>query len=384
VGVTTIAGRARTKGTNDAAAAEARLDEPWHIALLQGGDVAFVEGRQRVLRVYRPTAGVVDRLAGHPSLTKPTDGDALCASLSKPAAMVAGPQGALYVTAIDHHVIYKVDLTARRMLPFAGTGLAGTGEGPRRAARLNKPYGLAFDKNGALFVSCHGDHKIRKITAAGVSAFAGFVRSWGDSRTPTLASFNQPSGMVFDSQGQLLIADYGNRVIRKIATNGAVSTWAGQAYVAGFTDGKAGAARFRRPHMLAIDGQDQLYVTDTDNFAIRKVSPTRDVTTLTGGTKGFQDGAKSQAQFHIPWGVIVAPNGQLLVSDTHNHRIRRVTSAGAAFTFLGAGTAGGADGPRGQARLSGPVGLVYVAKTSSLYWLDHDPGRLRRLKLCPP
>lgn len=141
------------------------------------------------------------------------------------------------------------------------------------------------------------------------------------------AQFWDPSGVAIDTGGNVYLADYNNNMIRKIDKTGNVTTVAGGgSQNPGFKDGKGTEARFRFPRGIAIDTQGILYIADTDNHAIRKIDKEGNVTTLAGtGKKGFQDGDGKLAQFHTPWAIAVDPQGNLYVADTKNHRIRKVT-----------------------------------------------------------
>jgi DNA-binding beta-propeller fold protein YncE len=172
------------------------------------------------------------------------------------------------------------------------------------------------------------------------------------------AQFADPYGIVFDARGTLYVSDAGaNNRIRVVRPDGTVATLAGG--VEGFQDGQGAAARFATPSGLAIDAAGNLYVADTGNHAIRKVTPDGRVTTLAGdGQPGFRDGPGAQARFDGPMGVAVDPAGRVIVADAYNDRIRAIAPDGSVTTLAGGPQPGDADGPGGQARLDTPCAVL--------------------------
>jgi hypothetical protein len=189
------------------------------------------------------------------------------------------------------------------------------------------------------------------------------------------ARFNFPSGVSVDSAGNLYVADTNNFTIRKITPTGMVSTVAGLAGSSGISDGAGSAARLSSPEGVTVDGSGNLYVADTDNHTIRKITPAGVVTTLAGlaGTSGGGDGGGSVARFQYPSDLAMDSAGNLYVADTDNHTIRKITPAGLVGTVAGlAGTSGSTDGVGSAARLFYPTGAaidgsgnVYVADASN-------------------
>src|SRR5690349_3608934 len=187
---------------------------------------------------------------------------------------------------------------------------------------LSDPFGIAVAKDGAVYVTDAGESNvIRKISPDGaVTAL-------------TNGDFNTPSGLALDSSGNLYVADTGNNSIRKITPQGAVSTIAGDG-TAGYVDGPAAQARFNGPIGVAVDGQGNVFVADTYNDRIRKISTDGQVSTVAGaGTPGYADGDRNNSLFDTPCGVIAGSDGSLIVADTGNDRLRKIDKDGNVSTL---------------------------------------------------
>ncbi|PFH04375.1 NHL repeat-containing protein [Collimonas sp. PA-H2] len=240
---------------------------------------------------------------------------------------------------------------------------AGSSDGSGNNVRFNQPTGIAADAGGNLFVSDTGNNTIRKITAAGVATtVAGSAGNAGSTDGAALSALlNQPGGIAVDGAGNLYVADTRNNTIRKVSAAGIVSTLAGSAGQSGQADGLAGNARFNQPWGVVLDPAGNLYVADTGNDTVRKVSPAGLVTTLAGaaGNAGSQDGAGSNAQFNLPQGIAIDSAANLYVADTGNNTIRKLTQAGVVSTPAGtAGNSGSSDGSGQRASFSQPNGIV--------------------------
>lgn len=256
----------------------------------------------------------------------------------------------------------------------AGSGQQGLVDGPGTAAKFYNPHGCALDGQGNLYVADFLNQCIRKISPAGVvSTFAGDATGGGTGHVDgpgATARFFGPCDVAVDGTGTLYVADGFNHCIRKITPAGVVSTFAGTAdRTAGYADGPGLSARFNGPTALALDAQGVLYVADADNNRIRKIMPTGEVQTVAGtGQRGFADGPAGSAQFNLVFGLAVDAAGTLYVSDSGNGRVRRITRAGVVSTLAGSGAVGYADGNGSLATFGfpaglavGPQGRVYVA-----------------------
>ncbi|MBD0707940.1 MULTISPECIES: RICIN domain-containing protein [unclassified Streptomyces] len=272
---------------------------------------------------------------------------------------------------------------------IAGTGLPGfKGEKePAVAAQLNLPYEVVVDATGALYVSDYENHRVRRIATDGrVSTVAGTgVKGFGGDNGPAVsAQLNGPRGVAVDREGGLYVVDGGNHRVRRIAPDGRITTVAGSG-VAGFAGdgGPATAARLNLPMGVAVDGAGALYVAEYHNHRVRKVTPDGKIATVVGnGTAGSRGdgGPAASAQLNRPYGVAVDGEDALYVADAENHRVRKVTADGKIATVAGTGVAGfgGDGGPAASAQLSFPLAVV-VDGDGSLYIADHRNHRVRKV-----
>ncbi len=261
------------------------------------------------------------------------------------------------------------------VVTLAGDGAPGFRDGLRTEARFANVFGIAVDRAGNVFVSDAGDtNRIRKITPEGlVSTLAGGGEGFSDG-LGAAASFNTPSALTIDTNDVLYVADTGNNSIRKIMPDGTVTTLAGNGE-AGHLDGQGRAAQFNGPVGIAVDTHGNVYVADSYNDRIRKVTPDGFVTTIAGGQMpGYRDGPALDALFDTPCAVAVASTGELFIADTGNNRIRKITSDGQVATFSSSATQ-----QQDESTLfAAPIGLA-LTHDGFLYVLENWGGRIVQL-----
>src|SRR5678816_198593 len=199
---------------------------------------------------------------------------------------------------------------------------------------LSDPFGVAVAADGTIYVADAGEsNRIRKVSPDGnVSTLAGGSEGFADG-AGTAASFNTPSALALAPDGNLYVADTGNNRIRKITPDGRVSTVAGNG-TAGYVDGPAAQAQFNGPIGLAVSVSGDIYVADTYNDVIRMITTEGEVTTIAGGgTPGYADGEQKAALFDTPSGIVVVEDSSLIVADTGNQRLRKVSAEGNVTTL---------------------------------------------------
>jgi sugar lactone lactonase YvrE len=260
---------------------------------------------------------------------------------------------------------------------IAGTGHPGVEDGKADKASFSDPFGIAIDKNGNVIVADAGkSNRLRRIDQDGdVKTIAGSEEGFRDGDA-LRAQFNTPSGIAIDKKGNVIIADTSNNRIRKLSADGrTVTTIAGSGAV-GFKDGAAAEAEFDGPMGVAVDKRGNIFVADAYNDCIRKISDDGEVTTFAGGgSTGYADGAPASALFDTPSGIFTDRVGNIYVADTGNDAIRKITSEEVVSTI-----AGGPDGEvgPGQLNLSQPVGIV-ISHDGFVFISDQGKGRIVRV-----
>jgi sugar lactone lactonase YvrE len=372
--VTTLAGTAGASGAVDGSGGSARFNHPQGVAVDGAGNVYAIDTSNQTLREISP-GGAVSTIAGTPGIGGHADGGGASASFFYPAGVASTAAGVVYVADTGNHLL-RVLASPGSVATLAGaSGTEGSTNGTGSGALFSYPYGVAIGGSGTLYIADSGNNTIRQANSAGVvQTLAGSPGITGSSDgVGGSAAFSNPAGVAVDSSGNIYVADSGNSTIRKITAGGSVSTLAGQAGVAGSSDGTGSAAHFNAPRGIAVDSSGNVYVADTENDTVRKITSGGTVSTLAGaaGQTGSGDGAGGSARFNAPYAVAVDSGGNVYVADFNNATIRKINTSDTVSTLAGtAGNVGFTDGTGFAASFNQPYavavdgsGYVYVADT---------------------
>ena len=342
--ITTIAGTGGTGfGGDGGPATAAALNRPVYVHVDSRGALYIAdENNQRVRRV--DGAGIITTFAGNGAAAFAGDGGpATAASLNGVTGVCSDGAGNIYLNDTLNQRIRRVD-PAGVISTFAGNGNAATSGdgGPATAAAIWLPIRCAVDASGVMYVAEQGGHRVRRIAGGAISTFAGTgVRGFsGEGGPATGAQLDNPTAVAVDYQGNVLISDQGNHIIRRVAPDGRITTAAGNR-TAGF-GGDGGPAnspqvQLNFPGGLATDQAGNLYFTDGPNHRVRRIDRQGTLRTIAGNGAGTFGGDGSQAQnasLNGAFGLALDTAGNLFVADTLNQRVRRVTpSPGVAPVF---------------------------------------------------
>jgi sugar lactone lactonase YvrE len=318
---------------------------------------------------------VVSTFAG--STTGFLDGTGLNAKFNLPSAVAVDANGNVYVADGLNNCIRKINPTGV-VSTLAGNSLAvGFANGTGAAAQFSEPLGVAVDGSGNVYVADRSNHRIRKITPAGaVTTLAGSTEGFANG-TGTAAQFNDPIGITVDVNGNIYVTDTDNNKIRKVTPAGVVTILAGS--TAGFADGIGTVAQFNYPYGITVDASGNVYVADRNNHKIRKISPAGAVNTIAGSTLGFLNGAGTIAQFNEPSGIAIDLNGNLFVSDAINHKIRKISSTNQVTTVAGS-TGGFANGSGTVAQFNIQQGIA-LDNSGNIYVADINNEKIRKITI---
>jgi hypothetical protein len=236
---------------------------------------------------------------------------------------------------------------------IAGDGTKGYNDGPYQSAKFNAPIDVTVTKDGTLFIADLSNHRIRKIAGGQVTTYTGNDTFGLVNGHGVEAQFKSPYRIALDAVGNMYLLDEGTPVIRKISTTADVSVFAG-AEIPGYLNGSALTARFQSDEGAVIaDQSGNIYIGDTFNNIIRKISSDGQVSTLAGtGVEGFRNGNADSAQFRFPVGIVFDKQGNIYIADEGNFCIRKITSDGLVSTFSGSGINGNADGAPATAQFN--------------------------------
>ena len=366
--VSTLAGS--TEGFRDGLGRSAEFNGPAGVAVDAAGNVYVADEYNHLIRKITPE-GLVSTLAG--STEGFRDGSGRSAQFSYPVGVAVDAAGNVYVADYGNHLIRKI--TPEGLVSTLAGSTEGFRDGAGTSAEFNGPTGVAVDAAGNVYVADTGNHLIRKITPEGlVSTLAGSTEGFRDG-LGTSAEFSYPIGVAVDAEGNVYVADYGNHLIRKVTPEGLVSTLAGS--TEGFRDGSGTSAEFSYPIDVAVDAAGNVYVADGDNNLIRKITPEGLVSTLAGRIWGFRDGSGTSAEFNYPIGVAVDAEGNVYVANSYNHRIRKITDEGLVSTLAGS-IWGFRDGAGRSAQFNYPYGVA-VDAAGNVYVADTNNHAIRKI-----
>ena len=393
--ITTVAGTGeRGDGGDGGLAVDAQLNGPIGVAVDADGNLYFSDiGNDRIRRVN--TKGIITTIAGTGDEGYSGDGgSAVDAQLSAPRGLAVDGSGNLYIADTSNHAIRRVDTTGT-ITTVAGSGERGNGGdgGAAVEARLNTPRGIAVDGAGNLYIADSRTSTVRQVDTAGIIttiAGTGEQGYGGDGGSAVSAQLSAPYRVTVDGSGNLFIADTWNHRVRMVDTRGIITTVAGIGGIginnAGGYSGDGGLAVDAQLNLLrgiAAGGSGSLYIADTGNDRIRRVDKAGIITTIAGvGESSYSgDGGPAvSALLNYPTGVAVDDSGILYISDTGNHRIRRVDKAGIITTIAGTGEAGygGDGGPAVEALLNSPRGIA-LDGAGNVFIADYENSRIRRV-----
>ncbi|HEY3129906.1 MAG TPA: IPT/TIG domain-containing protein [Acidobacteriota bacterium] len=393
--ITTVAGNGQFgfSGDNGPAIA-ATFSLPEGIAIDSAGNLFIADTLSHRIRKVDANSGIITTVAGSGTAGFSGEGGpAVGAALNSPSGLAIDLQGNLLIADKSNNRIRKLDAQSGRIVTVAGSGVQGfSGDnGPASAAALAVPSGIALDAGGNLFIADSANGRMRKVdpatglitTVAGKDVFS----ISGDNGPATAAALSSPTGIVFDSANNLLIADTGFNAIRKVdAGNGVISTLSG-GNTFGFSGdgGPAINARLGIPYGIAVDGRGNLFITDSFNNRIRKIaSSTGIITTVAGnGLPNFSgdNGPAVASGLSGPSALAFDTAGNLFVADTGNSRIRRIDAATEIIsTVAGSGQPGfsGDNGPATAASLNLPYGIA-VDTAGNIFIADSFNNRIRKV-----
>ena len=400
----TVAGTPSSSGYSGESgpATSAQLNSNHGVAVDASGNLYIADSGNRRIRKVTASTGVITTYAGNGFLSFSGDGGtASAAQLFAPNGVAIDASGNIYIADTSNNLIRKIAAGTGLITTVAGnpallSGYSGD-SGPATSAQLAAPRAVAVDSNGNIYISDSGNQRIRRVTAlTGVVttiAGTGIAGFFGDGEAATSATINQPWQIAVDSGGNVYFAEVGNHIIRKItASTGFISTFAGS-NVAGYSgDGTiALRAQLRNPYGVALDSAGNVYIADTGNNVIRKVSvSTGFISTIAGsatGSAGYTgDGAAATgATLNLPEGVAVDAGGNVFIADTSNYAIRRVAiSNGFISTLAGTGTSGFT--PDGGISTSGQLTIPYslalgATDGSRVIVVDPQANRVRQIAI---
>ena len=396
--ITTVAGNGTHGFGGDGGPATAASMTPNGLAIDPFGNLFIVDSDNGRIRKVNP-AGIISTVAGDGTNGFGGDGGpATQAALAHPDGVAVDNSGNIFIADWGNSRIRRV-FPSGIITTIAGSssyGFAGD-NGPATAAQLFGPEGVALDANGYVYIADTLNNRIRVVTAGGVITTAagngtaifdlnGAVSGGfsGDGGPAAVAQLQNPSAVAADSAGNLFIADSYNARVRKVTAGGVISTVAGAGTVGFSGDGGPATSAGISPWGIAVDGAGNLFISDSINNRVRRVTAATGLISTVAGTGiagfGGDSGPAVSAMLNQPTGLALDAAGNLLIADTGNSRIRKVTAAGIITTLAGSGTAGlgGDGGPSISAKLNRPMGVA-VDRAGNLFIADSFNHRIRKV-----
>lgn len=391
--ITTVAGNGKVGlGANNVPATSSPLYYPFSVAAESTGSFLIADFSNNVIRRVT-TAGLIVTVAGDGSkVISPNGVAATSAVLASPTKVAFDQSGNLLIADWNNHLVERVNISTGALAAIAGIGRSAyTGDNvPAVSSALNFPQGLTVDGSGNIYISDAFNFRIRKVSTSGIiTTIAGTGQSGyqGDGGLATAALLSVPQGLRFDAAGDLVFADSNNNVVRMITPQGIIKTIAGTGAAGYNRDGiLATQALLSAPTDVCFDSAGNLYIADSGNNRIRRVSVNNTITTVAGtGVGGFSgDGPAISVELLTPTGINFDGNGNLIIADRNNNRIRLLTPGGVLKTIAGDGVERllGDGGLATIASLAAPEGVA-IDNAGDIYIADSRNDRIRLILAAP-
>ncbi|ONI86529.1 hypothetical protein ALI144C_11575 [Actinosynnema sp. ALI-1.44] len=414
--ITTVVGTGTEGFNGDLAPRATNLSGPMGLAFDSSGRLYFADKDNDRIRLVDLAANKLETIAAPDKVNYPTDvavnaldGAVYIAdtddnkvqklvngafttvlpNLDHPTGLALDTAGNLYVADSGHNRVQRLAQNGTAT-SFAGTGTSGAaGDGGQAsAAQLNSPRGLAVTRSGDILIGDHDNSKVRRITGKQIDSIVYPVAGtgeWGfggDGGPAMTAKFAGPNSIAFDPHGNLIVADMVNNRVRRIGTNGVITTIGGTGEEGYDGDNKPATQAKVAPDGVAVDRQGNIYVAEWRGSRIRKISTTGIITTVAGtGTYGFSgDGGPATSAMVASTDLVVDPAGNIYLTSINHNRVRKIDTAGIITTVAGTGEKGfgGDGGPATAAKLSAPR-EVALDKAGNLYISDEQNNRIRKV-----